>query len=239
MAYFTSRKCKVRYADESRGRGRYPMGWLENEITTFSRDAQIKTADSPQAVNVVDVAKRKKKLQCCYTTSSVFLRSLSDLKEKYTTAFRQTYSQLHYLSRNKNKARSRLQWSQMRATFQTMDDYYITHTVCTFKMMYCTMHCNNFQFAIHLMTVGLLNIAVFQYLRCQDQRISRTCISTFISCSSRNLFSAWSYQISAVSDTKHADRNNARRWTCGYLSDTDNRILQLNTCKNLANWLWD
>ena len=188
MAYFTSRKCKVRYADESRGRGRYPMGWLENEITTFSRDAQIKTADSPQAVNVVDVAKRKKKLQCCYTTSSVFLRSLSDLKEKYTTAFRQTYSQLHYLSRNKNKARSRLQWSQMRATFQTMDDYYITHTVCTFKMMYCTMHCNNFQFAIHLMTVGLLNIAVFQYLRCQDQRISRTCISTFISCSSRNPF---------------------------------------------------
>jgi len=26
------------------------------------------------------------------------------------------------------------------ATPMTTDDYYITHTVCTFKTMYCTMH---------------------------------------------------------------------------------------------------
>jgi len=42
------------------------------------------------------------------------------------------------------------------------------------------------------MTVGLLNIAGFQYLKCQDQRISRICRSTCISCSSRNLCPAWS-----------------------------------------------
>jgi len=36
-------------------------------------------------------------------------------------------------------------------------NYYITHTVCTFKNnMQCT-GCNNFEFMFQLMTVGLLN----------------------------------------------------------------------------------
>ena len=39
----------------------------------------------------------------------------------------------------------------------------------------------------HLMTVGLLNTTVFQYVKCQDQWISKTCRSTFIFCSSLNL----------------------------------------------------
>jgi len=34
------------------------------------------------------------------------------------------------------------------------------------------------------MTAGLLNTAVFQYVKCQDQWISKTCRSTFIFCSS-------------------------------------------------------
>ena len=34
------------------------------------------------------------------------------------------------------------------------------------------LHCNNFELTIHLMIVGLLSTALFQYLKCQDQRVS-------------------------------------------------------------------
>jgi len=36
------------------------------------------------------------------------------------------------------------------------------------------------------MIVVLLSITLFQYLKCQDQRISKNCRSTFIFCSSWN-----------------------------------------------------
>ena len=53
----------------------------------------------------------------------------------------------------------------------------------------CTLlHCNNFKFTIHLMIVGLLSTALFLYLKCQDQQISKNCRSTFIFCSSWNLW---------------------------------------------------
>jgi len=39
-----------------------------------------------------------------------------------------------------------------------------------------------------LMIVGLLSTALFQYLKCQDQRISKICRSTFIFSSSWNLW---------------------------------------------------
>jgi len=75
-------------------------------------------------------------------------------------------------------------------------------------VLYNARRCNNFQIKIHLMTAGLLNIAIFQHLKCQDQWISRTCKSIFISCSSRNLCSAWGCQKPVVSDSK---RSSARR----------------------------
>jgi len=43
------------------------------------------------------------------------------------------------------------------------------------------------RFWIHLMTVSMLNTALFQYLKRQDQRISQTCKSTFIFCNLWNL----------------------------------------------------
>ena len=50
------------------------------------------------------------------------------------------------------------------------------------------LHCNNFEFTIYLMIVSLLSTALFQYLKCEDQRISKNCRSTFIFCSSWNLW---------------------------------------------------
>jgi len=43
-------------------------------------------------------------------------------------------------------------------------------------VLYTACRCNYFEFTIHLMTIGLLNTAVFQY-KSQDQRTSKTCRS--------------------------------------------------------------
>jgi len=57
IAYFTSRRGKVRCAEESRG-----TRWdgSKNEVTTFSRDAKINTAGSPQPMNIIGLAKKLK-----------------------------------------------------------------------------------------------------------------------------------------------------------------------------------
>jgi len=53
------------------------------------------------------------------------------------------------------------------------------------------------------MIVGLLSTALFQYLKCQDQRVSKNGRSTFIFCSSWNL---WGGQFFTFSLTKGAER---------------------------------
>jgi len=40
-------------------------------------------------------------------------------------------------------------------------------------VLYNAHRCNNFEFTIHLMIVGLLRTALFQYFKYQDQRISK------------------------------------------------------------------
>jgi len=63
------------------------------------------------------------------------------------------------------------------------------HARSRWCIVQCTpLHCNDFEFTLHLMIVGLLSNALFQYLKCQDQRISQNCGSTFIVCSSWNLW---------------------------------------------------
>jgi len=64
IAYFTSMRCKVRCADESRG-----TRWngQKNELITFSRDAKINTAGSTpsgelQTALLIGFAKQKRKL---------------------------------------------------------------------------------------------------------------------------------------------------------------------------------
>jgi len=75
--------------------------------------------------------------------------------------------------------------------FHTYGLIITSHTACT--LSWCTVQCtplhyNNSKFAIHLMIAGLLSTALFQYLKCQDQRICKNCRSTFIFCSSWNLW---------------------------------------------------
>jgi len=102
----------------------------------------------------------------------------------YTTAFRH---KLIHISTTQSKT------SKMAANGGNVPHLraiITSRTVCTFKMMYCTLHAaalHNSEFAIHLMIVGLLSTALFQYLKCQDQRISKNCRSTFIFCSSWNV----------------------------------------------------
>jgi len=111
-------------------------------------------------------------------------RSLSNLKLKYTTVFKhKTYSQLHHTLQRKQKYNGRR--CGQRST--TTSDYYITHSMQYARSRWCTAYCTplqQFQFGIHLMTVSMLNTALFQYLKRQDQRISKTCKSTLTFCSS-------------------------------------------------------
>ena len=79
----------------------------------------------------------------------------------------------------------------MRATFHNYGRmlYHTQYAECTFKMMYCVLHAlQQLRFWIHVMTVSMLNTALFQCLKRQDQRISKTCKTTFIFCSSWNLW---------------------------------------------------
>jgi len=78
----------------------------------------------------------------------------------------------------------------MRQRSTTTGDYYITHSMhvrSRWRTAYRTP-LQQLRVWIHLMTVSMLNTALFQYFKRQDQRISKTCKSTFIFCSSWNLW---------------------------------------------------
>ena len=73
-------------------------------------------------------------------------RSLSNLKLKYTTVFKQTYAQLHHTLQSKQKNNGRR--CGQRST--TTDDYYITHgRLCSMHVQDDVLHtarrCNNFK----------------------------------------------------------------------------------------------
>jgi len=114
-------------------------------------------------------------------------RSLPNLKEKNTTAFS------HKLIRNsitQSKA-SRSTRPQMTAKLHTYGRllHYTQHARSRWWIIQCTpLHCKNFEFTIHLMIVGLLCTTLFQYLKCQDQRVYKNCRGTLLFCSSWNLW---------------------------------------------------
>jgi len=91
IAYFTSRRCKAHCADESRG-----THWdgQKNEAITFSRDAKINTVGSTSSgvlQTALSLALQNEKESCCVTIQLpciLISRSLPNLKEMYTTAFR-------------------------------------------------------------------------------------------------------------------------------------------------------
>jgi len=53
------------------------------------------------------------------------------------------------------------------------------------------------------MIIGLLSTALFQYVKCQDQRISKNCRSTFIFCSSWNLWGGCIFYIQLARGGPH------------------------------------
>jgi len=74
IACFTSRRCKARCADKSRG-----TCWVDqkNKVITFNQDAKINTAGSSfsgelQTALLIGFAKQKRKLLRHYTTFPVF-----------------------------------------------------------------------------------------------------------------------------------------------------------------------
>jgi len=80
----------------------------KNEVITFNRDAKINNAGSTfngelQAGLLIGFAKQKKKVAVSLHNFPCILisRSLPSIKEMCTTAFRQTYSQLHHTVQNK------------------------------------------------------------------------------------------------------------------------------------------
>jgi len=79
----------------------------------------------------------------------------------------------------------------MAATFHTYGPllHHTQYARSRWCIVLCTpLHCNNFEFTVHLRIVGLLGTALFQYLKCQDQRISKNCRSTSVFYSSWNLW---------------------------------------------------
>jgi len=61
------------------------------------------------------------------------------------------------------------------------------------------------------MIVDLLSTAVFLYLKCQDQQISKNCRSTFIFCSSWNLWGGPFFTFSLPGGRVGAARTHAPR----------------------------
>jgi len=114
-------------------------------------------------------------------------RSLSNLKLKYTTVFK--HKRIHNCFTHSKVSRNIMAADagnvpQLRAIITT-------HSMQYARSRWCTAYCTPLQqprFWIHLMTVSMLNTELFQYLKRQDQRISKTCKSTFIFCSSWNLW---------------------------------------------------
>jgi len=182
----------MRCADQSRG-----TRWdsQKNEVTTFSRDAKINTAAAfniqrwiaDSFVNWLCKTKKKVVVSPHNFLCILISRSLPNLKEMYMTAFR------HKLIHN-SITQSKASRSTMAATGSNVPHlwrllHHTQYAPSRWCIEHCTpLHCNNFEFMVHLMIVGLLSTALFQYLKCQDQRISKNCRSSFIFCSSWNLW---------------------------------------------------
>ena len=134
-------------------------------------------------------------------------RSLLNLKEMYMAACR------HKLTTPPHSPKQ-IKWPQMAATIHNYGRllHHTQYARSRWCIVQCTpLHCNNFEFTIRLI-VGLLRTALFQYsriclirhlkrirkkwrirralmyLKCQEQRISKNWKSTFILCSSLNLW---------------------------------------------------
>ena len=97
-----------------------------------------------------------------FVVKTTVCRSLSNLKEKYTTTFR--HKRIHNCI-TQSKA-SRRTMAVNAGNVPQLWAIITSHTVRTFKVMHCTRHaaCNNFEFTINLMNVGFLTTQYFSRL---------------------------------------------------------------------------
>ena len=173
IAYFTSRWCKVCCTDESRG-----TRWdgQKNEVITFSRYAKINTAGSTSSGEVQTALlnwrckiKKKVVVSLHYFFCTLISRSLPNLKEKYMTSF--SHKLIHN-SITQSKA-SRSIRRQMTATFDTCGRL-LRHTRYARSRWYIVYNARRCAATtLNLRFIWWLLVCLFQYLKCQDQRVSK------------------------------------------------------------------
>jgi len=128
----------VRCADESHGS---PLGWPENKVITYSRDVKINISgsiSSGELQTALFIWLCKKKKDCSVTTqfslhSTLKLTAQCQAKVAYTTAFR--HRRIHNCITQSKPSRS-----IMAANVPQLRAIITSHTICTFTLMYCTLH---------------------------------------------------------------------------------------------------
>jgi len=134
----------------------HTLGWPENKVITYSPNTKINTTASTytgdmQTALLNWLCKTKNKVVVSLHDLLFILisRSLSNLKQKYTTAFR--HKLIHNCTAQPTASRS-IMAANMRQLSTTMSDYYITHSVHVHDRALWTAHrCNNLEFRISLM----------------------------------------------------------------------------------------
>jgi len=131
IACFISR-CKAHCADESRG-----TRWGMARKTKLSPSAEMLKSTlvcstfTGELQTALQMTLQNKKESCCVTTQ---LSQYSNIKEMYMTAFR------HKLIHNSTTQSKTSKTAASGGNVPHLRPIITSHTVCTDKMMYCTMH---------------------------------------------------------------------------------------------------
>ena len=115
----------------------------------------------------VKLALQSKKRSCSVATQLSLYSNLKVsvyLKLKYTRVFK--HKPIHKCITHSKVSRNIM--AADAATFHNYGHYYITHGMQYARSRWCTAYCTplqQFRFWIHLMTVSMLNTALFRYLK--------------------------------------------------------------------------
>ena len=129
-----------------RGKPRYPLGWPENKVITYSRDAKINisgcgSTSSGELQTALLNWLCKQKENCGVTTqfslhSNLKITPQSQAKVAYTTAFR--HKLIHNCITHSKSSRSIM--AANAGNVPQLRVIITSHTKCTFTVMYCTLH---------------------------------------------------------------------------------------------------
>ena len=139
IACFTSEV----YSALRRRKTLFPPGWPENRVIIYCPDAQINTPGSTysgelQTALLNRLCKTKKKVVVSLHNFLFILisRSLPSLKQKPTTAFR--HKRIHNCITQPKASRSTR--AANAGNVPQLRVIITSHTVCTFTIIYCTLH---------------------------------------------------------------------------------------------------